>query len=205
MPLPPAPAGPAAKNAKLVATLVLCSPGRTPLLPLRHRHPRLDAGRLRKICLRECSWPPIRAGSGCGRRVRPPRAGNSTSVPCPLENLVPSYLCFLFDTVFLLPARESILLSPRTLPPESKRRPRKIRNAQPGTCQGYGTPQRCRSPVIWGCVDVCPLQAPFRNLLRLGFFTFTRRGFSSSKRVPLPPRLAASCPASLGLDSEVER
>ena len=111
-----------------------------PLLPLRHRHARLEADRLTKICLRECSWPPIRSGSGSGRRVRPPRAGYSTSAPCPLENLVPSYLYFLFDTVFRCPAWEPMLLSPRTLPPESKRRPRKIRNAQPGTCQGYRAP-----------------------------------------------------------------
>src|ERR1035438_3716122 len=78
-----------------------------PLLPLRHRHARLEADRLTKICLRECSWPPIRSGSGSGRRVRPPRAGYSTSAPCPLENLVPSYLYFLFDTVFPMSGLET--------------------------------------------------------------------------------------------------
>ena len=38
-----------------------------------------------EICLRECSWPPNRSGSGSGRRVRLPRAGTGISVPSRLK------------------------------------------------------------------------------------------------------------------------
>ncbi len=53
--LPP-PTGAANNQAKLVATLILCSPWLNGCYRSGHRQTRPRADRLLKICLRECSW-----------------------------------------------------------------------------------------------------------------------------------------------------
>lgn len=97
--LPPAPAGAAAKNAKLVATLVLYSPGRTPRLRLRHRPSRLEADGLKKFV--SGNVPGLRLGPAQALEEGSGRHAQATQ-PQPLarsKTLYPSYLCFLFDTV----------------------------------------------------------------------------------------------------------
>ena len=139
---PPGPAGPAKKNAKLVATLILCSSHSrwfaavqdkgTPSLTRGARSINLSPGMILAA---------VQTGPGSGRRARSPHGGNLSPIPCRHPCLKPYCL--------LLPVRHSFPLTPRTrkytvqsMPfrPVPKRMPRKIRYARPVACQGGQNP-----------------------------------------------------------------
>lgn len=145
----PPPAGEGvARNAKLVSTLVLCSPGRVHRTPRpRHRHTRRGE-RLSssKFVSGNGSWA---AGLSRPRRWKEgPVAGGTRFHPAPNT----------FETRRrLLPVRQGLPSSARlrkTAPFRSvvptvripERVPRKIRYARPVACQGCARPRRVADP-----------------------------------------------------------
>ena len=65
MPLP-APAGAAANKAKLVVTLILCSPLPANAADVQGTGNSARREPAKQFCLRESSWPPGASGTGYG-------------------------------------------------------------------------------------------------------------------------------------------
>jgi hypothetical protein len=138
----PPPAGPAgaAKNiAKLVATLILCSPRAANLPPFRAQaRPAFCRTPEREICLRERSWLSVPSSPGYGRRARLLHDGKRIPLPCThpsLKTLLPSASCST-QLSFGAPVSGSIPFNPCQFCPGPKRVPREIRYARPVVCQG---------------------------------------------------------------------
>jgi len=159
IPLPAAePGAPPRKNAKLIATFILCSPGTAASAASPGHRPARCRGRsLDKFV--SGNYPGrlpqnLEGGFGCG-------AGKLNFKSSPYFNPEnPTAFCFLFDTALPSVSDSGSLLIhwSRSLRPDPKRVPRTIRNGQPLACQGEGAsgspairipkaiePARCRA------------------------------------------------------------